>query len=738
MSFPFLPRVRQHGCGDPGHEIPFACLFEGTQYLTRTPAAAGNVKKWSFSVEIKRAALGSGLQHGILSASPVSNYGTGIKFAGDAIQFYHLVNGTTTWVVTTTALFRDPAATLNLVVDYDSAAAAAIDRVKIQVNGVLQTLGGTFPSQNFETYINTSVAHHVGADRLGTLPFNGYLSAFHFLDGITADPTDFGYVNRFGVWVPKKYTGTYGTQGFHLDFGNPLALGADVSGNGNHFTASGLTAANQVTDTPTHGYPTLNPLRPGVSSYLYRGNLELRSDASGSDWHSYAVPAIPRGGRVYHEVEAVSSGGFGQALIGIRSIIPDTTVFSRWAGTGADYPTYGTYGLAVDLDTGAAWVRLPSGLYAGGGDPVAGTSPTGTFTPAPGIVPQTGAARTINTSNIAIARYNFGQKPYVHGAPEGYLSWSVADAPCPAIKTPTNYVTTRLSSGGAGVADLPWNPTAIKTLVLSKRRDSATDWRVNDTLRPGRAWATNTAAADFAEADGLSFTATGYTIGAAAAYQGDRVDYVWRASPAAGFDLLLVNHTTGSPTTVPHAVGGIIDHAWVVPLGGGTRRVFHRALGAGLYIPLNGVGAQVPDAGWFSSSAVDLTLGASLPTGLYAVRAWRSVPGFSAFGLYTGNGSVDGTFVALGFTPALFANRYAASTTENWLVRDRARSPGNPVNAMNLFFNLPSGDDPYAHTADFLSNDIKLRGTHTAQNASAAVYAYAAWAEAPGKFARAQ
>ncbi len=54
-------------------------------------------------------------------------------------------------------------------------------------------------------------------------------------------PDSFGETNDNGVWIPKEYTGTYGTNGFFLEFkqtgtsANASGIGADTSGNDNHF-----------------------------------------------------------------------------------------------------------------------------------------------------------------------------------------------------------------------------------------------------------------------------------------------------------------------------------------------------------------------------------------------------------------------------------------------------------------------------------------------------------------------
>ena len=60
------------------------------------------------------------------------------------------------------------------------------------------------------------------------------------LDGITTDCTAFSELKE-GIWIPKEYEGSFGSNGYHLDFADSSALGNDVSGNNNDWTSSGLS-----------------------------------------------------------------------------------------------------------------------------------------------------------------------------------------------------------------------------------------------------------------------------------------------------------------------------------------------------------------------------------------------------------------------------------------------------------------------------------------------------------------
>ena len=62
------------------------------------------------------------------------------------------------------------------------------------------------------------------------------MAEINFIDGQQLDPTAFGYTeSQTGIWRPKKYTGTFGTNGFNLPMNGFSHVGKDMSGNGNHF-----------------------------------------------------------------------------------------------------------------------------------------------------------------------------------------------------------------------------------------------------------------------------------------------------------------------------------------------------------------------------------------------------------------------------------------------------------------------------------------------------------------------
>jgi len=114
---------------------------------------------------------------------------------------------------------------------------------KLWVNGVLQSTESTSGDSNFAVQgRKMSIGKGVLSSYMGAWPLLNtvYLSALNYIDGAALDPNSFG--DRISdIWAPKAYSGSYGTNGFHLDFAasnmdftNSKVL--DASGRGNDWT----------------------------------------------------------------------------------------------------------------------------------------------------------------------------------------------------------------------------------------------------------------------------------------------------------------------------------------------------------------------------------------------------------------------------------------------------------------------------------------------------------------------
>ena len=82
----------------------------------------------------------------------------------------------------------------------------------------------------------------------------------NFIDGYQYDSSYFGFTDpQTGIWMPKRYEGTYGTNGFRLDFSDnssTAALGIDKSPNGNDFTPNNFSVSAGVGDDSSLDTPS--------------------------------------------------------------------------------------------------------------------------------------------------------------------------------------------------------------------------------------------------------------------------------------------------------------------------------------------------------------------------------------------------------------------------------------------------------------------------------------------------
>lgn len=279
------------------YKVEHSALFDGVNdYLSFTPASVGNRKKWTFSAWVKDCEIGTA-GGDLLAVYDGANQYTVVRLNTDGkIVFLH--DGGTP-VFASDGIFVDSSNSFHLVVHVDTTQAVANDRIKMYVNGNL--LSGTYtgvPAQNSDLRINSTSLHAIG--RLGSVSsvyFNGYLSEFHLLDDQNPSPDTLGEFSSVvsGLWVPKAYTGTYGTNGSHLDFADAANLGKDASGNGNDWTVNGGPV--QAVDTPTNNHCTLNPHDHRTTGTLSNGNLTTDGNAT--------ITMRPSSGQWYYEKDGV-------------------------------------------------------------------------------------------------------------------------------------------------------------------------------------------------------------------------------------------------------------------------------------------------------------------------------------------------------------------------------------------------------------------------------------------------
>ena len=123
----------------------------------------------------------------------------------------------------------------------------------------------------------------------------------------------------------------------------------------------------------------------------------------------------------------------------------------------------------------------------------------------------------------------------------------------------------------------------------------------------------------------------------------------------------------------------------------------------------------------------------NLSSSTHVSYIWHSVEGYSKFGSFEGNSNADGPFIYLGFRPRLVFCK-AIDATENWQVRDTARSTFNADSQVRIYWNSSSaeGSASTASPIDFLSNGFKVRGSNSEINSNTIVYG--AWGDVPFKY----
>jgi len=126
--------------------------------------------------------------------------------------------------------------------------------------------------------------------------------------------------------------------------------------------------------------------------------------------------------------------------------------------------------------------------------------------------------------------------------------------------------------------------------------------------------------------------------------------------------------------------------------------------------------------------SIGTNAGVNTSGGTIIAYCFAEVKGYSKFGSYTGNGSADGTYVHLGFTPA-FVMIKRTDSADSWFMYDNKRNTSNVINKY-LLANTSDAEGTFTFL-DMLSNGFKARTTDGSINASGGTYIYMAFAENP-------
>ena len=325
--------------------------------LTRTPSVASNRTTFTISTWVKRGLLGTGYYTMFGAGSSGSAY-SGIWFNADTLVAFSYP-GSTAYNLTTTQVFRDPAAWYHLVFAFDTTQATSSNRIKIYVNGVQVTSfsSSTYPSQNYADYYDSVTTHYIGYSQGGVNYFDGYMAEINFIDGQALTPNSFGTFNSYGVWQPITYGGSYGTNGFYLPFKTNgstyvgsfstswLTLASNTAFNvfGGDMTVECWFNATSLTNSP-HLFAFVQDATNRESIYFNSSALTFYSSSSAGSGNRIATGTISTG--VWYHYALVKSGStFTMYLNGVSVGTSTTTQYST-ANQSLQIGTYnsGSYG----------------------------------------------------------------------------------------------------------------------------------------------------------------------------------------------------------------------------------------------------------------------------------------------------------------------------------------------------------------------------------------------------------
>ena len=375
------------------------CRFndDSTDNLSRTPSGAGSLTTWTFSTWVKRSSLTTSGQ--IFSAAP--SVDDQFYFISDGtLRFYNGNAGNGTF--RTNQLFRDASAYYHLLLVWDTTNSTAADRAILYVNGsrITSFQEQNNPSSSASSKINNTNVHRIGAVASSSgEPFDGYLAETIFVDGQALTPTSFGATNpATNIWEPIAYTGTYGTNGFKLNYSDSSNLGDDTSGNGNDFTVNNLTSIDQSTDTPSNNFAVGNILDNGAdkSPVFLNGNI---SYSVGSAVWRYATSTIGVSSGKWYMEQKIGSYSFagvtdlyhitannyadndsfvGSEALSVGYYSQDGKKYTSNSPStyGDTFTTNDIIGIALDMDNGYVYFSK-NGTFQNSGDPTSGSTGTG-------------------------------------------------------------------------------------------------------------------------------------------------------------------------------------------------------------------------------------------------------------------------------------------------------------------------------------------------------------------------
>lgn len=455
--------------------------------LSRTFGTPTNNKRWTWSGWVKLGDLTTSDENLFGSSSTASTLVLSFNTADRT--FVARIAGTL--VFQTTALFRDAGAWSHFVVVFDSDNATAADRFILYHNGVRQSTTTNSVTLGATTSFNAAsqlgyIGRNYGWNATNADYFDGYMADIYFIDGQALTPSSFGFTNAFNQWAPKRYQGTYGTNGFYLPFNDATStttISQDRSGNGNNWTSSGISVTSgstfdQMLDTPSSNYCVANQVwMPSTDSVMNVRAAGLEWGQNATNINSSMVGSFyMTTGKWYWEI--TQGGSWNTRRVGIQNRSATaragtgTVLWRNFDGQklidgvnsayGATFTTGDVLGFAYDADAGSLTCyknNVSQGVMFSGG---AGESW------APCIHDDNAGAGVVAWHVV-----NFGQRAFTYTPPTGFVALSSANLATPTIIRPDNFMNAVAYTGGTS---LSWIAVSATASVVHAIRSDGTLW----------------------------------------------------------------------------------------------------------------------------------------------------------------------------------------------------------------------------------------------------------------------
>jgi hypothetical protein len=309
------------GDGFYDYQIANSCRFGVVNsYLTRAISGVTDNTQNTISFWVKRSRISGSAANGRQPVMGNSGGAGQLEFL-DADTFRYASYGK---LESNVQLFRDTSAWYHIhIYRSTSDGGGAIYVNGVQVSLTTNTAGSDGIFQNGQSL-------QIGASNNGSTVFDGYIAEVYGIYDQNIAHTEFGEFKN-GVWIPKNAASaiTFGTHDFYLKFESSTDLGNDSSGNNNDFTATNMSAHDQMLDSPTFNsssnggnYCTLNNLFPDPTvARITNGNLQWGGSEGGGSVNEMGCMSTfaisPSDTNIYYfeaRMKASPSGGVEQSV----------------------------------------------------------------------------------------------------------------------------------------------------------------------------------------------------------------------------------------------------------------------------------------------------------------------------------------------------------------------------------------------------------------------------------------